>query len=216
MSSVVQLYFDLLSPYSYFAFTLLRRLRPQWQFTLVLHPISLPTIMRESGNTPPGAVPNRLKFLLQDVVRTAALHSIPFAAVHDAPLTRTRHAMLFLTAVKMQHEAVLEQLVAAMWQELFERGNRSAFATEDAVRAWLEAGKHAAWIEMGDDTSSALQQASVHAVELGAFGAPTMLVTKGDGETEFFFGSDRFDHIAAFLGQPHAAIPVGNQAAPAK
>lgn len=50
------------------------------------------------------------------------------------------------------------------------------------------------------DIKRALVDATQRAHAAGAFGAPTMLVTRArDGRTEMFFGADRFDHIAAFL-----------------
>lgn len=51
------------------------------------------------------------------------------------------------------------------------------------------------------EVKAALVATTQHAADAGAFGAPTMLVTRADGCTALFFGCDRFEHIAAFLGR---------------
>ena len=39
------------------------------------------------------------------------------------------------------------------------------------------------------------------ALDGGAFGAPWWVITNANGETERFFGSDRWDHVCDFLGE---------------
>lgn len=46
------------------------------------------------------------------------------------------------------------------------------------------------------------------AVERGAFGAPWLWVTNGKGQTEAFFGSDRFNHVYRFLGIPFQDVAI--------
>jgi glutathione S-transferase kappa 1 len=46
------------------------------------------------------------------------------------------------------------------------------------------------------------------ALDLGAFGAPWMMVTNGQGVTEPFFGSDRWHFIWEFLGLPYRDLEV--------
>lgn len=51
------------------------------------------------------------------------------------------------------------------------------------------------------DVKLALKERTQEIIEWGAFGAPSMLVTNAEGKTEFFFGSDRWEHVADFLGK---------------
>ena len=55
--SVITLYSDCLSPFSYFAFTVIDRYVKAglWPATLVLKPILLAGVMAATGNLPPGA-----------------------------------------------------------------------------------------------------------------------------------------------------------------
>jgi 2-hydroxychromene-2-carboxylate isomerase len=48
-----------------------------------------------------------------------------------------------------------------------------------------------------------LKQHTAEAISRGAFGAPFFWVRNKQGKEEPFFGSDRFDHIAHFLNEPH-------------
>ena len=48
-----------------------------------------------------------------------------------------------------------------------------------------------------------LTESTSEALETGCFGAPWMIVTNSTGETDVFFGSDRWDHVCDFLGVKH-------------
>ncbi|KAJ1949840.1 hypothetical protein EC988_004607, partial [Linderina pennispora] len=51
-----------------------------------------------------------------------------------------------------------------------------------------------------EGTLEAVVQNTEAVKQLKGFGAPTILVSKGDGsKPQFFFGSDRFEHIAIYL-----------------
>ncbi len=65
------------------------------------------------------------------------------------------------------------------------------------------------WISTTCDTQpikDSLIAATEEAIAKGAFGAPFFLITNQAGKEEMFFGSDRMEHIAAFLGKPY--IPL--------
>ena len=72
---VVELYYDVISPYSYFCFEALSRYRQPWDMDLRLKPFNLGAIMKEANNKPPGMVsfPERL----------------PPSLVHDEPFWRS-------------------------------------------------------------------------------------------------------------------------------
>jgi glutathione S-transferase kappa 1 len=56
-------------------------------------------------------------------------------------------------------------------------------------------------------------------LDLGAFGAPWMMVRNDEGKEEPFFGSDRFHFMWEFLGLPWqdvAVLPKGTKSGKAK
>jgi glutathione S-transferase kappa 1 len=53
------------------------------------------------------------------------------------------------------------------------------------------------------------------AIDAGAFGAPTFIIKKaGSDKPHLFFGSDRFEVMASFLGLPYEGLAP--QTSPAK
>lgn len=68
-SKLVELFYDVISPYSYLAFELLTRYRKQWTtMELKLRPAYLRDVMIKSGNQSPGSVPAK-KMLVCDLFR---------------------------------------------------------------------------------------------------------------------------------------------------
>ncbi|WAQ83719.1 hypothetical protein PtA15_4A167 [Puccinia triticina] len=55
----IRLSYDIVSPWSYFAYVVLKRYRPIWDFDLILNPVYLGGVMKGSKNTPPFAAPNK-------------------------------------------------------------------------------------------------------------------------------------------------------------
>lgn len=203
-------FFDFMSPYSYVAFTMLQRLKRLWNVSIQLRPVRLPTIIRETQNRPPASVPARAVFLAKDLHRTARLHSIPFAPPANflsAPMKAA--GCLVIAAQDLGwEEAVVCKLAAGIWEEFFAKGRMEHFTDRpDDLRTVLETmvsvEEAHRLVEAAKAPASVgrLHENTENAIKAGAFGVPTMLVTRGsDGTTELFFGSDRFHHIAAFIG----------------
>ena len=51
-----------------------------------------------------------------------------------------------------------------------------------------------------------LKQTTAQALQCGAFGAPWIHVVRDDGKIADFFGSDRFESIAKFLGFQYQGV----------
>lgn len=67
MSNVVRFYYDIVSPWSYVSFHVIRRYRAVWDMRVDWHPISLAYVMKHSGNRPPMMVPNKGRMQAQEV-----------------------------------------------------------------------------------------------------------------------------------------------------
>lgn len=71
---VVELYYDVVSPYSYFCFEALSRYRQPWDMDLKLKPFHLGAIMKAANNKPPGMVRSfDSRFLMRDYERWNAV-----------------------------------------------------------------------------------------------------------------------------------------------
>jgi glutathione S-transferase kappa 1 len=216
MSIVV--YFDFISPFSYIAFKLLEKVKRLWDVSVHYVPVRLPHIIKMTNNTPPASVIARAKFLGKDLSRTAAFYGIPYAPPKSFLTVSMRSAGLVLIVInEMVREGTLteqnvSEYICKVWEEFFGNANTSFFTTDpqdltpvlievfpqEIVNVIIERAKN-------DSTATRMIENTDEALAAGAFGAPTILVTK-DGKTEFFFGSDRFHHIAIFLGKDTTTI----------
>lgn len=94
-----------------------------------------------------------------------------------------------------------------MWDELYGRGNAAPFRSDTAEPlAALLGQTYSHCVDKADDFKQAFISFTEEAIAGGAFGVPTMLITNAQGETEFFFGSDRFLQIADFIGADATAL----------
>lgn len=204
----VEFYFDVLSPYSYVAFKQLQRLKVPWNLAIKYLPVNLPQIIKEANNTPPSMTPARVAFKLRDLGRVFGMMGIRFNLPKDFLRTPMQGARLSaVAATKMGwDEERMEQLLDAMWSEFFEKGNAAPFTQDpkdlkDILKGLPQANELVARAA-GEEARSGLDENTQNALEAGAFGVPTMIITRGKGaQSEFFFGSDRFHHIAVFLSQ---------------
>ncbi|KAI1661589.1 thioredoxin-like protein [Daldinia decipiens] len=63
--------------------------------------------------------------------------------------------------------------------------------------------------EKSAEYKNALRETTQRALDQGAFGAPWLWVTNAaTGESEPFFGSDRWSHVYAFLGLPYRDVEL--------
>ncbi|KAI9027051.1 thioredoxin-like protein [Hyaloraphidium curvatum] len=201
--------FDVVSPYSFFAFQVLTRYmkHPAWSHVKVdFLPLFLGGIMGATGNQPPATLPARGKQLGLDVQRHAKIIGIKVRQPSKFPVLSLK-AMRMLTVIKDKHPDKLVDasfaLWKAFWQEDKDISNDDVIATylapvigESTARGYLAKECNEA------KCKDALSAATKLAVDNGAYGAPWWIITNSQGKTEPFFGSDRWPHICDFLGLP--------------
>jgi glutathione S-transferase kappa 1 len=205
----IELFYDVVSPYSYLAFTALERWAPRWQAELELRPFFLGGVMKAVGNTPPIMLAARAPYLARDITRQAEYFDVPLALPSAFPPS-TLGAMRLLTAVAERAPGALAPLTRALFSRFFSGGDLAIEDPEVLEGALAEAGlaasDRAPLLEARADpaTKERLKAATDEAVERGAFGAPTYFVHDG-GREEMYFGSDRlavmaFAHGLAYTG----------------
>src|SRR5262245_20848683 len=112
----VDLYFDFISPYSYFAWKRLRPLCATAGAEVIAHPTLFAGLLNRWGQLGPAEIPPKRRFLFSDCVRVAALSGVPFAGVKFHPfnpLTALRVALAEVGGDR-QHD-VIEALFHAGW-----------------------------------------------------------------------------------------------------
>jgi glutathione S-transferase kappa 1 len=207
MPPKIELFYDVVSPYSWFAFETLLRFEKAWGFDLVLRPFFPGGVLKATGNQPPAMLPPKALFLLRDLERCQREFDVPLTQPTDVSfLTRnTLPAMRLLSLLEDEDRPELQSVSRCFWQRFW--GEHAEVSEQTTLLSVAEKGgvpladaqrlvAHVSKPEVKD----ALKAKTQEAIDRGAFGAPTLWVTTR-GEPEMYFGSDRFSHIAHQLGQ---------------
>ncbi|KAH8909636.1 thioredoxin-like protein [Coniochaeta sp. PMI_546] len=237
MGGKIEAYIDLASLYSYITFVILQDARDTLRLHSVeveYHPVFLGAINNGSGNKPPWTLPAKAAYGwrydgTRSLERVGLSHLQPPADMMAAGMTvlpmralsfiKTRYSReTFETAfcylfhcfwappnLNLSDPANLTKAlcdVRAGFQGIHNRGDSSApLFNLHEVDAIMQATQTK---EMKDLLRTTTQQA----LDRGAFGAPWIWVTNSAGESEPFFGSDRFHFIYKFLGLPYRDVTL--------
>ena len=186
MSRTVELFYDVVSTYSYLASTQLAAISDRTGATFVWRPVLLGAVMKATGNAPPASLPARAPYLMTDVQRWCRRYGVTFKLPARFP-TNTLTAMRALTALEGDERvAASHRLFHAYFVDGADVSDASvltgllgegpvAMASEPAIKA-------------------ALRATTEEAVARGAFGAPSFFL---DGE--MYFGNDRLHFLEEAL-----------------
>ncbi|GAA5834887.1 hypothetical protein JCM3766R1_002031 [Sporobolomyces carnicolor] len=213
----ITLCLDIVSPWSYFAYKILKRYRSAWNFELIIKPFFLGGVMQASGNQPPLKIKNKGIWMNKvDLPLFAEMSDIPYTFPESFPIN-TIQVMRFLRALEQAHPDKLEPATDFFWELVWNRkGSESAKdaidpATfcEKLVRANVlsqDQVKRVFELSQSSEIKDALKNEAAQLVNKdGAFGFPWIIVEKEGGSSSSgkrsFFGADRFEHIAFYLGK---------------
>jgi len=119
----VEIFYDVVSPYSWLAFEVLCRYRPHWNMNLVLRPCFLGGIMKESGNRPPMMVPLKALYMNKDLIRNANFFQVPIKLMEDPfevmAVKGSLRAQRFLTAIDLHYPEHLEDVSRSLWSRIW-------------------------------------------------------------------------------------------------
>ncbi|KAJ7393538.1 Glutathione S-transferase kappa 1 [Desmophyllum pertusum] len=204
----VELFYDVLSPYSWVAFEVLCRYRPKWNVDLQFRPFFLSGIMAATGNRPPAMVPAKGTYMVKDIQRLRQFYGIPMTPPSDFAVTvfqkGSLSAMRLLTAASKYHPDKVEHLSREFWMRIWSRDEDIVEAQslhEVCKKVGLNGDETQSLMsKIGDqETKDKLKETTQKALDLGAFGAP-IIVAHVNGEPHMYFGSDRFLLLSHLLG----------------
>ncbi|XP_014665704.1 PREDICTED: glutathione S-transferase kappa 1-like [Priapulus caudatus] len=207
----IELFYDVLSPYSWIAFEVLTRYQSKWNIDVKLRPFLLGGVMAASGNQPPAMVANKGMYMLKDLERLRDFTCTPIRQPSDFMGTIIQKGSLqaqrFLASVEMSQPSLLEEVSRQLWLRVW---NRDEDITE--LESLRQAGKMAGLDEAtlnkllgtlkDQNVKDKLKATTSQALSHGAFGSPIMIVHKDD-EPHIFFGSDRFELLAFLIGEKY-------------
>uniref|UniRef100_A0A8C9DD86 Glutathione S-transferase kappa 1 n=1 Tax=Prolemur simus TaxID=1328070 RepID=A0A8C9DD86_PROSS len=121
----LELFYDVLSPYSWLSFEVLCRYQNIWNIKLQLRPSLIAGIMKDSGNKPPALLPRKAQYLRQDIKLLRQHFQIPIQFPKDfisVILEKgSMSAMRFLTALSLEHPEMLEKVSRELWMRVWSR-----------------------------------------------------------------------------------------------
>ncbi|EGG10376.1 uncharacterized protein MELLADRAFT_94402 [Melampsora larici-populina 98AG31] len=194
--TIIKLSYDIVSPWSYFAYEILKRYRTEWNLEIILNPIWLGAVMIGSGNSPPMTVPNKGKYMSRN-------RSIKYNHPSQFP-TNTLKVMRILRIIQQLSPSKLESSTNKLYEAMFITGSQieDLSITKSILTPILNSSTLDQYISLSEtnECKSAMKQAAQELVEKGAFGFPWLEVVKPDGDRLTIFGSDRFEFLAHWLG----------------
>ncbi|CAL5873738.1 uncharacterized protein PFLUO_LOCUS8020 [Penicillium psychrofluorescens] len=202
----ITLYFDIVSPFAYIAFHVLKNSPTFANCNVQYVPILLGGLMQTCGNTAPINIKNKDKWINQERLRWAKYFSVPVCA--DTPEgfpVRTLAVQRAMCAVSQKSPEKVESVIDALYRSFWVERN-SKIGGPDGFTPILEdvLGKQKAQdvlSAMGQpDIKAILTSNTDHAFKIGAFGLPWFECTNSRGETEGFWGIDHLGQVVDFLG----------------
>lgn len=205
----LELFYDVLSPYSWLGFEILCRYKNIWNVNLQLRPSLIAGIMQDSGNKPPGMLPRRGQYLAKDVKLQGQHFQVPLNVPKDFMssiiVKGSLSAMRFLTAVNMTHPEMLEKVSRELWMRIWSRDEditepQSIMAAAEKAGMSKEQAQKLLEMITTAEVKNQLKETTKKACDYGAFGLP-VTVAHVDGKTHMLFGSDRMELLAFLLGE---------------
>ncbi len=182
----LEFFYDIASPYTYLASTQVEAVAADAGAEVRWRPMLLGGVFKATGNTMPGLLPPRARYMLRDLERWAGWYGVSLRFPTTFP-PRTLTMMRALTALEG------EARVAATHAAFHACWVHDAALDDPAVVAEV-AGAEAAGRASDPAIKDALRETTEEAVARGVFGAPTFFV--GD---EMFFGNDRLPFVGQAL-----------------
>ncbi|KAI4811379.1 hypothetical protein KUCAC02_014289 [Chaenocephalus aceratus] len=209
---VIELFYDVVSPYSWLGFEVMCRYRTVWNIELKLRPTFLGGVMQGSGNKPPGLVPNKFLYMTKDLNRLSEYFNVPLRSPSDpfeAMFQKgSLNAMRFVTAVQEKGKGgdeQVERVSRELWRRIWYEDKditEPASLSEAGIKAGLSDSEIKELLELSNskEIKNKLKSSTQNALDYGAFGFP-LVVCHLNGKPELFFGSDRFELMAHCIGE---------------
>ncbi|XP_056385760.1 glutathione S-transferase kappa 1 [Hyla sarda] len=206
---VLELFYDVVSPYSWLGFEILCRYKNIWNIDVQLRPGYLGAIMHTTGNSPPAMVPKRGAYMAKDMKRLSEFYQVPLQQpsdfFHVVIKKGSLSAMRFVTAVQMSHPEFVEKVSRELWVRIWSE-DKDITEPESILQAAQKAGipedlaKKLLSTISSPEVKNKLKETTEKALEYGVFGMPS-IVAHINEKPELFFGSDRFELLAHQLGE---------------
>ncbi|KAH8920459.1 thioredoxin-like protein [Atractiella rhizophila] len=213
MSTKIKFYYDPVSPWAYIALTVLKRYSKAWDLDLELCPAFLGGIMVAAKNRPPVTVRVKGEYMGRvDIPMVATYYGIPFGRPDpsNAPSFPPQSLGIsrFLTVINLlEGQEKLLQVTDIINEAIHVKLNNEAFEPPAwhslLVPSVFSKERLEELIQKMNEPENKerVKKLPEELVARGTFGFPWFEITREDGAKASFFGSDRFEVIAWWLGK---------------
>ena len=201
MPKTVEFFYDFTSPTAYLAWRRLPGVLERTGATVKYRPMFLGGVMQTTGNRPPGTLPQKARWMAEDLQRWAKKYNTPYKLNPHFPMMTLmvqRAAQDWVNRPDFQK--YMGAIFDAAWQQQKNIGDKAVLA-EILTTAGFSPDEFFAAAE-NPANKEKLKATTDEAVARGVFGAPTFFVQTADGE-EMHFGQDRLDFVEDAL---HRAV----------
>ncbi len=185
----INFYFDFLSPYSYLAWTWVRR--QNYKFNLI--PVPLGSLIRHYETKGPAEILPKRNYLFKNCLRYSALNGITFNPPKTLPFNSLYALRMSLKEVCEENQFKIIDIIFRLgWEKGADLGDEGLIVKEltnhnlNGMELLEKVSTPQARRILKDNINTALSK--------GVFGVPTFLV---DGE--LFWGNDSIEHLELFL-----------------
>lgn len=193
----IDFYFDFLSPYSYLAWTWVKKNLENYQFCF--YPVSMATVIAHYETKGPAQIIPKRNYLAKDLIRKTQEQNIEFKPPQKLPFNSLYALRLALLGTSGEFQVqMIETLFHLAWAEGKDIGSDDFLKASLKTKSWMQEDfikkmeSKEARIELKNNIERALAQ--------GVFGVPTFIVWHNKTEEfEFFWGHDSIDYLELFL-----------------
>jgi len=213
MSTPIEFFFDVGSPYSYLASTQLEALADRLgDADIHWRPFLLGAVFKSVGGGP-GISPAKGQYLTRDLQMWAESYGVPFEMSSRFPLNTLKPQRALVSAGELasrrgeDRNAAIRQLADGLFEAYWvdDRDVSSIDVIADVAREVGHADVESLLAGVDDQAiKDILRETTGEAVERGAFGAPTFFV--GD---EMFWGNDRLSFVEQAAGEGDSSARSG-------
>ena len=192
----VDLYRDIGSTNTYFAFKLILPILERHGAELVLHPYNLGYVFRNNEYELMKEPKAKLRYRKRDLMRWAEKHQLPFQIPRQFLIKSSR---VLRGSLAMRRQGKEQAFVEAVLEAYWEQGNAGIVEYAGLRPIAERLGVDPDWFEAtsaSDEIGAELAKSTDDAVARGVFGVPMMFV--GD---EMFWGKDRLDFMEEELAR---------------
>lgn len=210
----VKLYYDIVSPYSWFGMESLCKYKKPWNLDIQLRPTFTAKIMKESGNTSPVLNPSKVAMMLRDLERVSGMLGMPYNQLADPVNSLFKRGSLptikTLAACQILYPDHLEELSRQAWLGLYSRD--IDITSVDNLQYFAEMANipdvdKLLQFRLGDEARQQVIDNTQEALKSKCFGVPWYTVTNPKtGRQEKLFGHDRLEMLGWIIGKEYKGI----------